>query len=333
MGRYILKRLLWLIPILLMVSFISYFIMYLSPGDPATTYLQMGGEPPTTEEVEALRERMGLNDPFFVQYFRWISNIVLHGDFGTSLYTHDSVSWKIFSLFPNTIYLTITAMVFTLIISIPLGVAAAVFENRFIDIVIRVASFIGGSLPGFFAAMGLTFIFGVWLKWLPTISSGHPEGIILPAVVLAVTTSATYIRQIRVTVIQELSEDYIRLKRSRGIRERVILYRNALKCAMPSFLTIAGMNIGHLLGGTAIIETVCTYQGLGRTALTAIQNRDYPMIQGYVLIMAFVYVMVNLIVDIAHAYVDPRVKNRFIMESRKGARYGKNKKAGADQAY
>ena len=323
MGRYIIKRLLWLIPILFLISFISYFVMYLSPGDPATNFLSLSGNPPTNEQVEALRNSLGLNDPFFVQYFRWIGNILFHGDFGTSIFTSDPVGAKIFSLLPSTIYLTVVSMVMTLVISIPLGVIAAVFENKFVDLLIRVTSFIGGSLPSFFTAMGLTYLFGVVLKWFPTISTGHPEGIILPAVTLAITTSASFIRQIRVTVIQELSEDYIRLKRSRGVKETVILFGNALKCAMPSILTIAGLNLGHLLGGTAVIETVCVYQGLGKTALNAITNRDYPMIQGYVLIMAVIYVLVNLVVDVAHAYADPRVKNRYIMENRKGDRIGK----------
>ena len=183
-------------------------------------------------------------------------------------------------------------------------------------------TFVNSSMPGFFAAMLLIYFLGIRLRWLPTVSSGSPKGIWMPALTLALTLSAGYTRQIRAAVIAELGEDYIRMKRARGIRERVILYSGALRSVMPNIITLAGINVGRLLGGTSIIEIVCTYQGIGRLAVNAITSRDYPMMQAYILVMATIYVLVNLVVDLLHAAVDPRVKNRFVLEGRKGGRNG-----------
>ena len=227
---------------------------------------------------------------------------------------------EIATLFPKTLALTFLGMALTLVISIPLGILCATHENKLADYVIRFFSFVNSALPGFFAAMLLIYFLGVKLRWLPTVSSGHASGIWMPALTLALTLSAGYTRQIRTAIIGELGEDYIRMKRARGIRERVILYKGALKSAMPAILTLAGINVGRLLGGTAIIEIVCTYQGIGRLAVNSITNRDYPMMQGYILMMALIYVLVNLLVDLLHAAADPRVRNRFVIESAKGGR-------------
>lgn len=324
MKKYILKRILWLIPIMLVISFIAFSLMYLSPGDPVMIYLSQGGDSPNPEAVAALREKLGLDAPFWVQYGRWIVN-ALHGDLGTSIFTGNAVSQEIATYFPNTIKLTFLSIFMALLVAIPVGIIAAVNENRIIDYVVRFFAFIGGSLPGFFAAMLMIYFVGVRLRWLPTVSSGNPKGIWMPALTLALCISAGYIRQVRIAIIQELGEDYVRLKRARGITERVILFSGALKSALPSIFTIAGINVGRLLGGTAIIETVCTYQGIGRLAIQSITNRDYPLMQGYVLMMAGIYVLVNLAVDLLHAAADPRVRNRFVQESMKGAGNGKAK--------
>ena len=326
MGRYVLKRILWLIPIILFISFISFSLIHLSPGDPATMYLMQGGQSPDPEAVEILREKLGLNRPFFTQYGDWLFG-VLRGDFGESFYTGRAVAEEIADLFPNTIRLTFLAMALTLAISIPLGILCAKHENHPVDYIIRGISFVNGSLPGFFAAMLLIYFVGVRLKWLPTVSSGHANGIWMPAITLAICLSAGYTRQVRTAIITELGEDYIRMKRARGIRERTLLYRDALKSAMPSILTVAGINVGRLLGGTAIIEVVCTYQGLGRLAINSITNRDYPLMQGYILLMAVIYVVVNLIVDLLHAAADQRVRNRFVSENTRSGRHGKRHKA------
>ncbi len=313
MGKYILKRLMWLIPIMLVISFITFFLMYLSPGDPALIFLTQGGEPPDEATLEALREELGLNDSVWVQYSRWLGNL-LHGDLGTSIFTGNPVAVEIKTYFPNTLKLTLLAMALTLLISIPIGVFAAVHENGISDYVIRFCTFVTSAMPGFFAALLLIYILGVKLHWLPTISSGSSKGIIMPALTLALTLSAGYIRQVRAAMVEELGEEYIRVFRGRGIKERIVLYGGALKSILPSILTIAGMRVGSLLGGTSIIEIVCTYQGIGRLAVNSITNRDYPLMQAFVLLMALIYVLVNLLVDILHGFADPRVKKRMLSE-------------------
>lgn len=314
MTRYIIKRLLWLIPIMLLISLMAFTLMFLSPGDPATIYLSQGGVAPDAALVEQLRESMGLNQPFLVQYGKWIVNI-FHGDFGTSFFTKNPVIEDIASCFPNTLKLTMIAMVWALIIAIPLGVISAVRANGILDAIIRGLAFLFGSMPGFFASMMLIYILAIKLRWLPTISSGNSNGFIIPGLTLALTIAPSYVRQIRAEIIKELSEEYVRMFRGRGITERIILYKNALKSVMPSILTLAGMNVGHLLGGTAIIEMICSYPGIGRLAVNSITNRDYPLMQTFVLLMAAVYVLVNLTVDILHAMADPRVKHRIVAEN------------------
>lgn len=313
MGKYILKRLLWLIPIMFILSLIAFFLMYLSPGDPATIYLSQGGDAPNAEALAILREKLGLNQPIWIQYLHWLGN-VLRGNLGVSIFTGNHVAKEIASYFPNTLKLTLLSLVLTLAISIPLGILAAVFENRLVDYIIRFLSFINGSMPGFFISMMLVLILGVRFKWFPTVSSGNPMGIWIPTFTLSIALSATYIRQIRNAIIEELGQEYIKMCKARGIKSWSILFKGALKSTLPSILTLAGINFGALLGGTAIIEVVCSYQGIGRLAVNSITNRDYPLMQGYVLVMAFIYVVVNLVVDILHAFVDPRVKQRYIAE-------------------
>lgn len=323
MGRYIVKRLVFLIPIMFIISLISFLLIYLSPGDPARIFLSQGGEVPSDAAIAQLQEELGLNRPLPEQYVSWMGK-VLRGDLGTSISTGRPVSHEIAKYFPNTLKLTALAMLLTLLISIPIGTLAAVKENKVTDYIIRGCTFVTSSLPGFFAALLLIYVLAVKLQWLPSISTGSSKGIIMPALTLALTLSAGYIRQIRTALIKELQEEYIRMTRARGIKEQVILFSGALKSALPTILTLAGINIGHLLGGSAIIELVCTYPGVGRLAVQSITNRDYPMVQGYVLMMAVVYVLVNLVVDILHAFADPRVKNRLILEANGGRTRVKN---------
>ncbi len=326
MKRYIVKRLLWLVPVMFMISFITFFMMYLSPGDPARIFLSQGGDAPSAEAVAALREKLGLDAPLLVQYGRWLGNL-FRGDLGTSIYTGNTVAHEIAAYFPNTLRLALLATCLTLIAAIPLGVLSAVWENGIFDSLVRMLNFFFGSLPGFFAALMLIYFLGVKLRWLPTVSSGSPKGIWIPAITLTLTMIPGYVRQIRAAMIRELGEEYIRMARARGIKERLILYKGAFRSVLPSLFTIIGMNVGHLLGGTAIIEIVCTYQGLGRLAVTSITNRDYPLMQGFVLIMAGIYVLVNLAADILQACADPRVRARLIEENGGGRRHVKKKRA------
>ncbi len=317
MGRYIFRRLLGLIPVMFIISLITFFLMYLSPGDPAFIYLSQDGSVPTDEALAAMHEELGLDKPVWEQYGAWLAGVV-QGDLGTSYFTGNPVAEEIVTYFPNTFKLALLGMALTLLISIPLGVFCATHENRFVDVLVRACSFVCGSLPGFLAAMLLIYVLGIQLKLLPTVSSGKAIGIVMPALALAITMSPSYIRQVRAAVLDEMSEGYVRMLRARGIKERWILYRNVLKSIMPSILTIAGLSMGQLLGGTAIIEIVCTYQGLGRLAVNSITNRDYPLMQGFVLMSATVYVLVNLLVDILHAASDPRVRKHLEREGKGG---------------
>ena len=307
MKSYLLKRLGWLVPVMFLVSVISFLLIYLSPGDPVVLFFSKGGDVPNQAAIEAMRERLGLNAPLWQQYLSWITG-VLQGDFGRSIVSGRPVLSEILKHFPNTLKLTILAMGLTLLVSLPLGILAALRENRAEDYLIRILSFINSSLPGFFAGVLLIYIFSVKLRLLPTISSGSARGIVLPTLTLVICLSATYVRQVRAALLKEMGEEYIRMIRARGVKERWIWLRSALKRTLPTILTLAGVNIGHLLGGTAIIEIVFTYPGVGRLAVQAITDRDYPLIQGYVLLMAVIYVAVNLLVDILHAYADPLVK-------------------------
>ena len=326
MGRYAVKRLLWLIPVLFLISFVTFFLMYLSPGDPARIFLSQGGDVPTAEAVAELSEKLGLDKPVWEQYGSWLVN-VLHGNLETSIFTGNPVIQEITTYFPNTLRLTVLGIFLTRMISIPVGIFLAVRENGILDHLIRGICFLFGSLLGFFAAFLLIYVLGVKLRWLPTVSSGSPRGIWIPALTLMLTLSPGYIRQIRGAVLQELEEPYVRMARARGIRERLILYRGVLRSVGPSLITIVGMGVGRLLGGTAIIEIVCTYQGLGRLAVNSITNRDYPLMQGFVLAMAVIYVLVNLITDLLHAWADPRIRQKLTEENRKRGTNEKEKKA------
>ncbi len=321
MKQYIIKRLLWLIPVMFFVSAVSFMLMHLSPGDPAEIFFSKGGDVPNPAAVSAMREKLGLNEPILKQYTVWVGNL-LHGDFGYSISSGRPVLSEILKYFPNTLRLTFLSMALTLLVSIPLGVLAAVKENKAADYLIRILSFVSSSMPGFFVALILIYIFSIKFRLLPVISAGNTDGIILPALTLAICLSANYVRQVRAAVIREMGEEYIRMERARGIRESSILFGSALKSSMPAILAIAGMNIGHLLGGTSIIEIVFTYPGIGRLAVQAITERDYPMVQGYMLLTATICTAINLITDVLHAYAAPLVKYGIEAGSR-----GKSEKA------
>lgn len=314
MGKFIAKRLMYSIPVLIIISFIAFLLMYLSPGDPAEIFLSKSGDAPSAEALQQMHEKLGLDDPFLVRYFRWGKG-VLTGDLGESVFTGRSVAYEIAKAFPNTLRLTFIAVFCTLVISIPLGILSALYENRILDNIIRMICFFFGSLPGFFVSLMLMLILGVKLRLLPTISANSPKGIWIPTLTLVLTMCPSYIRQVRAAILKELEENYIRLLRGRGIRERTIFFRDVIKIVMPSILTIAGVNIGHLLGGTAIIESICSYQGLGELAVSSITNRDYPVMQAFVLLMALIYSLVNLIVDLLNAFADPRVKNDILNQN------------------
>lgn len=284
--------------------------MYLSPSDPAEMMLNNQGIPVSEEVLETTREELGLNKPFVEQYIDWVSNM-LKGDMGTSYSTKRSVALELKEHMPYTAVLALFSMVLTLAVSIPLGIICALKKNTFTDYIIRTCTFVGNSVPGFFAGLTLLFIFALKLRMLPVLSESGIKSVILPSATLAISMSSRYIRQIRGVVIDELEKDYVKGAYSRGIPQWKIIYNHVFKNIMITVITLSGLSLGSLLGGSAIVENIFVWPGLGSLALNAVKVRDYPLIQGYVILTSLIFIMINLIVDLLYGFLDPRtIKNR-----------------------
>ncbi len=300
MKKYAVRRLLQLIPILLAITFLSYGMMRIAGSDVVEQKMENTGETVSQEIVDAAREELGLDKPFFVQYFSWLANL-LRGDMGTS--------YVFVSKLPATLLLTFVSILLTVVISIPLGIWAAVRQNKATDYVIRTASFIGNSLPNFFVSLLLMYLFAIRLGWFPVISKGVSlQSVALPALTLAIAMSAKYLRQVRATVLDELSKDYVLGARARGVPFTTIMMKSVLKASLVTIITLLTISIGSLLGGTAIVESIFMWDGVGKMAVDAINMRDYPIIQAYVMWMAIIYVVVNLITDLSYRFLDPRIR-------------------------
>ena len=284
--------------------------MYLSPSDPAEMMLNSQGIPVSEEVLETTREELGLNKPFVEQYIDWVSNM-LKGDMGTSYSTKRSVALELKEHMQYTAVLALFSMVLTLAVSIPLGIICALKKNTFTDYIIRTCTFVGNSVPGFFAGLILLFIFALKLRMLPVLSESGIKSVILPSATLAISMSSRYIRQIRGVVIDELEKDYVKGAYSRGIPQWKIIYNHVFKNIMITVITLSGLSLGSLLGGSAIVENIFVWPGLGSLALNAVKVRDYPLIQGYVILTSLIFIMINLIVDLLYGFLDPRtIKNR-----------------------
>lgn len=308
MKKYIIKRLLQLIPILFGITLLTFVLMHTSSVDAVDMMEQNTGMAWTEEQKAAVREELGLDKSVPVQYLNWVGNM-LKGDMGTSYISGQPVLQMFLSKLPMTIYLTITSILLTIALSIPLGILSAVRKNKFTDYFIRILSFIGNSMPGFFVALLLMYLFSLKLDWFPVMGNGQGwKSIVLPTLTLAIAMSAKYTRQIRATVLEELKKDYVVGARARGVRERKILVGSVLKASMLTIVTLLSLSIGSLLGGTAIMESIFMWDGVGKMAVDAILTRDYPVIQVYVVWMAIIYVMVNLVTDIIYHYLDPRIR-------------------------
>lgn len=308
MKKYVIKRLLQLIPILLVITFLSFGMMRLAGSDAVLQKMENTGMVVSQEVMDKARAELGLDKPFLTQYFVWLGNL-LRGDMGTSYISGEEVFPAFISKLPATLLLTVVSIVLTIVISIPLGVLAAVKQNKFTDYLIRVASFLGNSMPNFFVALLLMYFFAIRMKLFPVIASEVSiESVALPAFTLAIAMSAKYLRQVRATVLDELSKDYVVGARARGVRFSVTLYKSVLKACLVTIITLLTLSIGSLLGGTAIVESIFLWDGVGKLAVDAINMRDYPMIQAYVMWMAIIYVCVNLITDLSYRFLDPRIR-------------------------
>lgn len=304
------KRFLQILIILAGVSFLSFLLIFMAPGDPVTSMYAGTGMMPSEEVLNETREELGLNRIFIEQYTTWLWNC-LHGDFGHSYSMHKPVAELLLSRLLPTIRLSFLSLVIMLGISVPAGVLAAVRRDTAADHIIRGISFLGISIPGFWVGLLLLYVAALKLHLVPAVSAeGGLKQMILPALTLAFAMSAKYTRQVRTAILEELNRDYVTGARARGLSERVILWRHVFPNALLPLITMLGLSLGSLLGGTAVVEVIFGYQGLGNLAVTAITALDYPLVQGFVLWIALIYMVINLIVDISYEFLDPRIREK-----------------------
>ena len=309
MLKYIAKRLVLLVPILLGISLLTFSLMHLIPGDPAEILLRQQGIIPTQEAIEKFREQMDLNDPLPIQYFNWMY-CLLHGDLGSSL----SVSYgkpvlsEIIFRFPRTLELAAVSLLISLLISIPLGILAAVKQNSAIDHLTLVGASLGIAMPVFWLGLLLILLFSVHLGWFPVCGYGSVKHIILPSITLGIGMAALTTRLMRASMLEVLEENYIITARGKGLRERIVILKHALRNALIPVVTVAGLQFGWLLEGAVFVEVIFTWPGVGKLLVDSISARDIPMVQGCVLFVACVFVLVNLAVDISYGMLDPRVR-------------------------
>jgi peptide/nickel transport system permease protein len=291
---------------------VSFLLIHIIPGDPAAVML---GTDATPQEIEKLREDLGLNEPLHVQFYRWISR-VLRGDLGDSFFMGRPVAVALMERLPATILLAVAALFFAILIGMPAGIIAAVKQGSVIDQLVMVIALIGVSLPSFWIGLNLILVFSVNLRWLPSggyvpLTENFIDGLrclLMPAFALGFMQAALIARMTRSSMLEVLRQDYIRTARSKGLSEQVVVGLHALKNAMIPILTVIGTAFGVLLGGAVIVETVFAYPGIGRLVVSAVQRRDYPVIQGALLLISAIYVLVNLLVDVLYTLIDPRIK-------------------------
>lgn len=307
MFKYFLRRILTLIPVLLIVSFIVFGLMSLT-GDPART---KAGDFATEEQIEAMREEMGLNDPIFVRFGRWLKNAILHGDFGEGLYGDNC--WDEFVLrIPHTVKLAFASITLTVIIAIPFGIIAAVKQNTWTDTILSSTAMLGISIPTFWLGLILMILFAVKLKWLP---SGKDDGtilsLILPAFCSAVNNAALVTRMTRSSMVDQIRADYLRTARAKGVSEKKVILKHALGNALIPIITIVGSQFSILLGGTVVIETVFSWPGIGSYTVTCIRSNDFMSATCNIILVSILTALVLLAVDMLYAIVDPRIKARY----------------------
>jgi len=308
MKAYILRRLLLTIPLLLGISFVSFIIIQLSPSDPAEVAVRVNELVPTDEVLELTREQLGLNKPFLVRYADWMS-AVAHGDLGRRYVDNKPVAQELARALPPTLWLALVATLFMAVCSVGMAFVCAMYEGRTVDYLLRGFIFLGTAIPGFWAGLLLMWLFSVKLNWLPTSGMQGASSVILPAVTLSLTYISTYARLLRNSMVQNKQKNSVLYARARGLT-RGMIWRHIFRNSLQSTLTGLGMSLPKLMAGTFVVETIFAWPGLGWLCVTAIFNRDFPVIQAYVLLMAVMFVGCNLLVDILCAAIDPRLRNR-----------------------
>lgn len=312
MQRYLLRRLLLLIPTLILASVLIFGIITLAPGDPARMML---GTQATPEEVAVERERLGLDKPIPVRYAIWLSDVA-QLNLGVSQSNRRPVSWLIGEALPNTLRLALISLGVAMAIGFPLGILAALNANRRIDAVVTAFNSLGLAMPAFWVGLLLILLFSVELRWLPASGIGEANRplyerlhyLIMPVATIAISNLSVFSRYVRSATIDVLSADYVRTARAKGLAENVVVFRHALRNAMIPVVTIVGIQFGRLLGGAVVTESVFAYPGIGRLVINSIQNRDYPVVQATLMLVVLIFLITNIIVDASYAYLDPRVK-------------------------
>jgi ABC-type dipeptide/oligopeptide/nickel transport system permease component len=304
--RYLVQRLILAVPVLRGVSIVVFLMLHLLPGDPALAMLA-GQSGITSEDVDRIRRQLGLDQPLPVQYLTYIGR-VLHGDFGESVHSHRPVLEMIAEQAGATIQLAVAAMVIAVTMGIVLGTISALRQNTWVDTLSMLIALFGVSMPSFWFGLILIYIFSLQLGWLPVTGQGGWQRLVLPAIALGMDFSAITARLVRANLLEVLRQDYILTARAKGLRNQAVIARHALRNAMIPVLTIIGLQLGNLLGGAVVIETVFAREGIGRLAVTAILSKDFPLVQGIVLVAAVVYVSINLLIDLSYATLDPRIR-------------------------
>lgn len=305
MLTYLRWRLLRAIPVLLGVSVLVFSMLYFVPGDPVR--LMLGESATSAEAIAQLRQQLGLNDPPYVQYWRFVSRAV-RGDLGTSISTHQPVTQMIFAVLPSTIQLTVAAMAVAIITGVCFGVLAAVKQQTWVDNVSILLASLGVSMPIFWLGLVLIYVFSIRFGWVPVTGQGGIKRLVLPAIALGLGAAGIIARLVRSSLLEILRQEYMQTARAKGLRERTVVVHHGLRNALIPVVTIVGLQFGALLGGTVITETVFSRQGIGRLAVNAILMKDYPVVQGTVMLTAVIYVVVNLLVDLSYALLDPRIR-------------------------
>ena len=315
MGKYILKRILLMIPVILGVVILVFTLMQLTPGDPAEVIL---GTTATSEQIEELRGELGLNDPYIVQLLRYMKEVFIQFDFGTSYISKVSISAELATRYPYTLVFAVAGMVLSLGIGIPLGVNAAVHQNSIADYGTMAIALIGTSLPGFWFALVLILLFSSKLGWLPAYGVGGIQFWIMPIISTAFAGITTMARPMRSGMLEVIHSDYITMAKSKGVKKKAVIYKHALPNALIPVITVASMSFGTSLGGTLIAETIFAIPGVGVYIVNAVNNRDYPVVQGGVIVLAITFSIIMLLCDLVIAAVDPRVKAQITGGKKRG---------------
>jgi peptide/nickel transport system permease protein len=303
------KRLFELVIFLFVLSFISFVFMKAAPGDPVRYMLNIDDVSITDEQVEELRNELGFNEPIYVQYWNWLIRF-FQFDLGESYMTKQPVLKELLNKVPDTLALTFSSMAVMMLIAVPIGTLAALYKNKWIDHLSRIFALIGASIPSFWLGLLFMQLFSVKLGILPAMGKGTYLHLLLPSLTLGIAMAAVYVRLLRSSLLESLGQDFIKSARARGLSQKRIFFFHAFRHCLTPVITIFGVSLGSLLGGTVIIEVLFAYPGVGKLVVEAIVRRDYPVIQGYILFMGLFVVMINLLVDLSYRYLNPEIRLR-----------------------